>query len=144
MNCAVDIRDYPHEIGCLVTEGFVATIFRKTKFLGGYSATIRHPIITGNILLSSKERVKEIKDWWEKTLHFGATPFYIDIVIFGVPHRAEMMMISNLNEVVKDNHSLAPVTLEIMNVEIALVRPNYIYELVCGTEALCEDVLICT
>ena len=142
MGCVINVGDYPQEIGCLITAGFTATVHRRTKYLGAVTAKTQNPTITGNIHVKDKHRIDTIVQWWETTLNFGALPFYIDIKIFGIEHRAEIMLISGLNKVVID--SLFPVTMEIMNVDNALVRPNYNYELYCGFEISCDDELICT
>ncbi len=138
----MNVTDYPSEIGCIITAGFTATVFRKTKYLGAVTEKTKNPIITGNIYVEDKHRQDAIAQWWETTLGFGALPFYIDIKLFGIEHRAEIMLISNLNKIIIN--SLFPVTMEIMNVDNALLRPNYNYELYCGFEISCDDLLICT
>ena len=144
MSCEIEIGHFPDDLGCIKLEGYVATVFRKTKYLGHKTATTKKPIVDAILIVDREYNEVAFLEWWVTTLKHGTLPFYIEMKFFGITHHMEFNFISNISEVLKDGYRDNPVKLELLNVAHVLERPDYIYELICGTDALCDDQLICT
>ncbi len=144
MSCEIEIGHFPDDLGCIKLEGYIATVFRKAKYLGNETAIVKMPIVDAILIIKEKHNEAAFLEWWETDLKHGTVPFYIEMKFFGVVHHMEFNFISNINEILKDGYRDNPVKLELLNIDHVLERPDYIYELICGTDALCEDKLICT
>ncbi len=144
MACEVDIGYFPEDLGCLIVEDYVGTIFRKTKYLNNEKAFTKKPIVDAVLLITEKFHEAEFLEWWRDDLKNGTLPFLIEMKFFGMMHLMEFNFISNINEVLQDGHSSNPIKLELLNFQDVLQRPKYLYELICDTSILCDDELICT
>ncbi len=144
MVCAIEIADFPTNLGCLIEDGYTGTIFRKTKYLGGKLLLTNLPIVDVTLSIFEKANEEEFLRWWREDLKNGTMPFYITMKFFGAMHALEFRFISNINEVLENGYSNNPIKLELLNIQGALIRHKYLYELICDTSILCDDELICT
>ncbi len=144
MVCAIEIADFPTNLGCLIEDGYIGTIFRKTKYLGGKLLLTNLPIVDVTLSIFEKANEEEFLRWWREDLKNGTMPFYINMKFFGAMHDLEFRFISNINEVLKNGYSNNPIKLELLNIQGALIRHKYNYELICDEMISCDDELICT
>ncbi len=144
MSCEVRVPHFPDHLGCIVVEGYIGTVFRKTKYLGGVNELTKMPIVDAKLIIDEAEYEREFLKWWRDDLENGVMPFYVEMKFFGITHHMEFLFISHINEVLTSGYRENPIKLELMNYAHVLERPDYIYELVCDTSILCDDQFICT
>ncbi len=143
MSCVINVGEFPTDLGCLGVSGYIGTIFRKEKYLGGETHLTQMPTVEVDLMIFEKTHEAEFLKWWEEDLQYGSMPFNVEMKFFGAMHMLTFFMVSNLKEVLENGYSNNPIKLELVYEPTMLETIVYSYELECDTTIECDQVLIC-
>ncbi len=97
MSCAVTVKSFP-SVGCLIEDGNLNTIERKTKYLGGDVSPFRNGKTAVKLLLQSDADMVVFAEWWVNSLDYGTSPFNIVLPFFATTKEFTVYMTNPLIE----------------------------------------------
>ncbi len=141
MGCSNVENDMPDDLGCLKSKNSKTTLPRKeTAYLNNMKTNTRNPTLLATFLAYNEDALLE---WWVTNLKYGDVSFVLHTRFFGVVRRLRVRFIRDLVEEVDILHNNL-FELEVLNIDEAMVKPYYVYELDCGLDIECGHIIICT
>lgn len=78
------IREFPKGLSFVLKDGYIASVPRKIKGLGGRTILDDYPIISIKVLLKTDMEIAIFLEWWTTEINYGTEDFTITVPFFGI------------------------------------------------------------